>query len=298
MPLTKRNTHGSSKATMWTTALLASSMLTGVAAQAQTARAGAVALEEVVVTAQKRSENLQDVPVSIQALGDQDPGRAHITGLNDYIKFLPSVSIQTTSPGFSSVFMRGIVSGDNANHSGPLPTVGTYLDEQPITTIQGALDIHIYDIARVEALAGPQGTLYGASSQAGTLRIITNKPSTAGFSAGYDLEANTIAHGDAGYVGGLRQPADQRQDRRAPGRLGRARRRLYRQRGQHPHLPDLGRDDQQRRAGQEDYNDVDTYGGRAALRLELGDNWVITPRSWASSRRSAACSPTTPAWAT
>ena len=57
-----------------------------------------------------------------------------------------------------------------------LPSVGTYLDEQPITTIQGALDIHIFDIARIEALAGPQGTLYGASSQAGTIRIITNKP--------------------------------------------------------------------------------------------------------------------------
>jgi iron complex outermembrane receptor protein len=76
--------------------------------------------------------------------------------------------------------MRGVASGGDGNHSGSLPSVGVYLDEQPITTIQGALDIHIYDIARVEALAGPQGTLYGASSQAGTLRIITNKPSTAG----------------------------------------------------------------------------------------------------------------------
>ena len=79
--------------------------------------------------------------------------------------------------------MRGIVSGNDGNHSGPLPTVGVYLDEQPITTIGGTLDLHLYDIDRVEALSGPQGTLYGASSEAGTIRIITNKPDPSGFSA-------------------------------------------------------------------------------------------------------------------
>jgi iron complex outermembrane receptor protein len=282
MPLTKRNTHGSSKTAIWTTALLASSMLTGVAAQAQTApptaQSGSVALEEVVVTAQKRSENLQDVPISIQALGTQTLEERHISGLNDYIKFLPSVSIQTTSPGFSSVFMRGIVSGDNANHSGPLPTVGTYLDEQPITTIQGALDLHIYDIARVEALAGPQGTLYGASSQAGTVRLITNKPSTAGFSAGYDLEANTIAHGDAGYVveGFVNQPIS---DKIAVRLVGWA----EHDGGYIDNVPNTlsfptsGTTINNSARVKNDYNDVDTYGGRAALRIELDDNWVITP---------------------
>nr|WP_165190047.1 TonB-dependent receptor [Caulobacter soli] len=261
-----------------TAALMASSMLTTVAAQAQTAPAGAVALDEVVVTAQKRSENLQDVPISIQALGTKTLEERHIAGLNDYIKFLPSVSIQTTSPGFSSVFMRGIVSGDNANHSGPLPTVGTYLDEQPITTIQGALDLHIYDIARVEALAGPQGTLYGASSQAGTVRIITNKPSTAGFSAGYDLEANTIAHGDAGYVaeGFVNQPIS---DKIAVRLVGWA---------EHDGgyidnvansltYPTSGATRTNANRVKDNYNDVDTYGGRAALRVEVGDNWIITP---------------------
>ena len=83
--------------------------------------------------------------------------------------------------------MRGVASGGDGNHSGSLPSVGVYLDEQPVTTIQGPLDIHIYDIARVEALAGPQGTLYGASSEAGTIRIITNKPDPSGFAAGYSL---------------------------------------------------------------------------------------------------------------
>jgi outer membrane receptor protein involved in Fe transport len=77
--------------------------------------------------------------------------------------------------------MRGVASGGDGNHSGSLPSVGVYLDEQPITTIQGPLDMHVYDIERVEALSGPQGTLYGASSQAGTLRMITNKPDPSGF---------------------------------------------------------------------------------------------------------------------
>ena len=81
--------------------------------------------------------------------------------------------------------MRGVANGENGNHSGPQPSVGIYLDEQPITTIGGRLDIHLYDIDRVEALAGPQGTLFGASSQAGTIRIITNKPDPSAFAAGY-----------------------------------------------------------------------------------------------------------------
>ena len=75
-----------------------------------------------------------------------------------------------------------------------------YLDEQPITTIQGNLDIHMYDMARVEALSGPQGTLYGASSQAGTIRLITNKPDLEAFSAGYGVEGNMVDGDDTGYV--------------------------------------------------------------------------------------------------
>src|SRR5690606_14618574 len=101
---------------------------------------------------------------------------------------------------FSLAYFRGVASGENNNHSGPQPSVGMYLDEQPITTILGSLDVHLYDIARVESLAGPQGTLYGASSQAGTIRIITNKADPTGFDAGYDLEVNSVRNGGAGYV--------------------------------------------------------------------------------------------------
>ena len=152
------------RAGVYSAALLASTMLTSVAARAQQA----VSLEEIVVTAQKRSENLQDVPVSIQALGEAKLEQLQISNFVDYVKYLPSVSFTTAGPGFGQVYMRGVASGGDGNHSGSLPSVGVYLDEQPISTIQGALDVHVYDVARVEALVGPQGTLYGASSPAGT----------------------------------------------------------------------------------------------------------------------------------
>ena len=157
------------------------------------------ALQEVIVTAEKRTENLQDVPVSITALSTERLEQLNVQSFNDYVKYLPSVAYESGGPGFAKIYMRGVASGDNANHSGPLPSVGVYLDEQPITTIQGAMDIHIYDIERVEALAGPQGTLYGASSEAGTLRIITNKPDPSGFKAGYDLTGNAV-RGEGGYI--------------------------------------------------------------------------------------------------
>src|SRR5207342_3145719 len=133
-------------------------------------------LEAVTVTAQKRTENLQKVPISLEVLGEEKLDELNVTDFDDYVKFLPSVSYQTFGPGFAQIYMRGVASGGDGNHSGSLPSVGVYLDEQPVTTIQGPLDLHIYDVARVEALAGPQGTLYGASAQAGALRVITNKP--------------------------------------------------------------------------------------------------------------------------
>ena len=94
--------------------------------------------------------------------------------------------------------MRGVATGGDGNHSGSLPSVGTYLDEQPVTTIGGTLDVHIYDIARIESLAGPQGTLYGASSEAGTIRIITNKPELGVTTGRVDGEVNSVDHGGMG----------------------------------------------------------------------------------------------------
>src|ERR1700737_30859 len=114
-------------------------------------------LEEITVTATRREETLQSVPLAVQAISNERLEALHIQNFDDYAKFLPSVSFQTAGPGYARVLIRGISSDHDPNHSGPQPTVGTYLDDQPITTIQGALDLHLYDIARIEAPAGPQG---------------------------------------------------------------------------------------------------------------------------------------------
>ncbi|HWW79735.1 MAG TPA: Plug domain-containing protein, partial [Steroidobacteraceae bacterium] len=122
-----------------------------------------IGLAEVVVTAQKRTENIQDVPVSIQAFGTEKLEQLNVSSFDDYAKLIPSLSFQSSGgPSFEHTYMRGVASGGDGNHSGSQPSVGMYLDEQPVTTIDGNLNIHIYDIQRIEALSGPQGTLYGA----------------------------------------------------------------------------------------------------------------------------------------
>jgi outer membrane receptor protein involved in Fe transport len=244
-------------------------------------------LGEVVVTAQKRGEeSIQDVPMSIQAIGTEKLEELNITKFDDYVKFLPSVSYQTFGPGFALVYMRGVASGGDGNHSGPLPSVGVYLDEQPITTITGALDLHLYDIARVEALAGPQGTLYGASSQAGTIRIITNKPDPSGFSASYGIEGNTVSKGDMGYLaeGHVNVPLG---DNAAIRLVGWARHdagyidNVAFQRvwpacaGSGAPIAECTTDSAP--LAEKDFNETDTYGARAALRVDLNDNWTVTP---------------------
>ena len=176
------------------TAMVSSPVFAQEVTQAETEDSG----DDIIVTAQKREENLQDVPISVQVLGTRKLDQLNITNFNQYTALLPSVAFQSSQPGSTTVYMRGVASGGDGNHSGSLPSVGVYLDEQPVTTIGGTLDVHVYDIARIESLAGPQGTLYGASSQAGTIRIITNRPDASEFSGRVDGEINTVAHGDVG----------------------------------------------------------------------------------------------------
>jgi iron complex outermembrane recepter protein len=235
--------------------------------------------DDIFVTAQKRSENLQDVPIAITAIGTERLDELQVDQFGDYARYIPSISYQTAGPGFSNVYFRGAASGENANHSASLPSVGTYLDEQPITTTTGALDVHVFDIARVEALAGPQGTLYGASSQAGTIRIITNKPDTSGFYGEANLELNHVSHGEFGYTGEafINAPLSSRAAVRLVG--------WYRKDAGYIDnipgsltFPTSGITFTNAPFVEEDYNDVETYGARAALRIELDDNWTVTPQ--------------------
>jgi outer membrane receptor protein involved in Fe transport len=253
-------------------------------------------LEEIVVTAQKRSESLQDVPISIQALGTEKLTEMNVRNFRDYVQLLPSVTMQPAlgaGAGFSLVYMRGIATGSDGQATTSQPSVGMYLDEQPITTVQGNLDIHMYDIERVEALAGPQGTLYGASSQAGTIRIITNKPDPSAFSAGYAVEGNMVDEDDAGYVveGFVNVPIT---DNAAVRLVGWSRSdagwvdnkfatRTFTADIENPD-DDITIDNAQ--LAEDNYNTIDTIGGRAALRVDLNDDWSITPALQAQKQES------------
>ena len=273
-------------------ALLASSALIPAVAFAQEAAPeDDGGYGDIIVTAQKRSENLQNVPISIQALGTQKLDDLNISDFRSYSQQLTTVSYQGTgTPGVNVIYMRGVASGGDGNHSGSLPSVGVYLDEQPVTTIGGNLDVHIYDIARIESLAGPQGTLYGASSQAGTIRIITNKPDASGFAARVDGEVNGVQHGGFGgkLEGMINVPLS---DNAALRVVGFARHDA----GYIDNVPSSiqfcggvnfdsagncvkdGVRVNNNQFVEKDYNDVDTYGARAALKVDLDDNWTVTP---------------------
>ena len=267
-------------------ALMGSTMLIATPVLAQEA-AEANDNGEIIVTAQKRSENLQKVPLSIQAIGTEKLDQLQVSDFQDYVKFLPSVSFQSGGPGFAKVYFRGAASGENANHSTSQPSVGIYLDEQPITTIQGALDVHVYDIARVEALAGPQGTLYGASSEAGTIRIITNKPDTSGFYGAADAEINSIAHGDFGYTleSFINAPLSDTIAVRAVGWYVRDGGYIDNIAGSRTY-PSSGITQSNAALVEKNYNDVETLGGRIALGIELNDSWTITPSIMAQTQKA------------
>ena len=151
-------------------------------------------LDVITVTAQKRAESLQDVPLSIQAITEAEIRNLGITQFEDIVAFAPSVSFVSERPGTQNLFIRGIADGSNPNRTNAA-TATLYLDEQPLTVGGTIIDLHGYDIERYEVLNGPQGTYYGAGSVSGTVRIITNKPDPSGYEAGYDLTAASIDHG-------------------------------------------------------------------------------------------------------
>jgi len=153
-------------------------------------------LEEIIVTARQRAESSQDVPMTIQALSGDDIQKQGITTLEDFSRFVGNLSVQTTAPGQNTIVFRGVSDGGGFLVD---PTAAIYLDEQPMSMTSMAPDVYPVDIARVEALAGPQSTLFGASSQTGTIRVITNKPDASEFSADIGLGMSGVAKGDNGY---------------------------------------------------------------------------------------------------
>ncbi|MFT7288027.1 MAG: iron complex outermembrane receptor protein [Halieaceae bacterium] len=144
----------------------------------------AAQIEEVIVTATKRSASTQDIPLAVQALGENTLNDMGITNFEDYLVQLPGVTAGGSGPGQNTIYIRGVASTTpnltTAGVAGLSPNVALYLDEQPLGQPGRNLDVYAADMNRIEVLAGPQGTLFGASSQAGTVRLITNKPDFSG----------------------------------------------------------------------------------------------------------------------
>jgi len=179
-------------------AVVAALATSGVYAQEQsTAKAK---IETIEVTATKRAESIQDVPVSVTALNGDALEKLGISNFNDYVEFLPNVTFQGTGPGQNEIYIRGAATTQTnisvSSVQALQPSVALYLDEQPISMQGRNLDVFATDMERVEILPGPQGTLFGASSQSGTVRLITKKPDHFGFSAGVDTEFSATKGGE------------------------------------------------------------------------------------------------------
>jgi outer membrane receptor protein involved in Fe transport len=160
------------------------------------------ALEEITVTATRVEQSLQDVPVAVSALGADDLEELGITNFSDYVMQLPSVTAGGSGPGQNTIYIRGIASTTpnltTAGVAGLAPNVAFYLDDQPLAQPGRNLDVYAADLRRIEVLSGPQGTLFGASSQAGNVRLITNKPALDDLFGSVKFGASTISGGDTG----------------------------------------------------------------------------------------------------
>jgi iron complex outermembrane receptor protein len=189
-------------------ALLVMSSLCGqafAAAAAATAGSGKEGseLEEVVITAEKRESTVQETPISLTALSAAQLQNENIASIEDLAGSVPGVSMRTAGPGQTEYEMRGLTSA-----GGSTATVGFYIDETPLSASAVALngrtviDPDLFDLNNVEVLRGPQGTLYGAGSMGGTIKLVTNKPKLGTFEAAADLNASYTASGGSANGGG------------------------------------------------------------------------------------------------
>lgn len=189
------NTSPSKLAFAIATVLSGTSMVHPALAATATADASSdTLLGEVIVTARKRAENLQDVPLSIDVFTSKDLQNLSISQFEDYATITPSISFVSAGPGTQTFVMRGVSDGSNSNYSNTASTL-FMVDDMSMNYYGTTPDLHLYDIERIEVLNGPQGTTFGAGAMAGALRFITNKPDPKAFSAGIDVDGGKIDGG-------------------------------------------------------------------------------------------------------
>ena len=189
---------------MWERKKLSLAISTALATIA-TGVAGAAEIEEIIVTATKRAESAQGVPIAIQAVSGNTLRELRIETFDKYVDYLPNVVNAGNGPGKKELYIRGSATEQTSvtisSAQGSAPGVALYLDEQPVSFGGRNLDVYAVDMERIEVLSGPQGTLFGASSQSGNVRLITNKPVQEQFEAGFDATYGTTDGGaDSGAV--------------------------------------------------------------------------------------------------
>jgi outer membrane receptor protein involved in Fe transport len=240
------------------------------AAQEQPAPA-VTGLGEVIVTATKRAESVQDVPQSIQAFDSEAIEMRGLQEIDDVAKYIPGLSLAQREPGGTTIVFRGVAS--SGIQFGAVSSSALYLDEQPITQSGRSPDPRFIDIERVEALRGPQGTLYGASSQSGTLRVITNKPDPSGFDAWAEAEVNSVDGGAEGYdlSAMLNIPLGERVALRLVGFTAEDAGYI-----DNVLAPSQGESFDNADVAEKDVNSIRTNGGRAALRFDISENVDLT----------------------
>ena len=162
-------------------------------------------IEEIIVTATKQAESAQDIPVAVQAISGDDLRELRVETFDKYVEYLPNVVSAGNGPGKKELYIRGSATEQAgvtvSAAQGSAPGVALYVDEQPVSFGGRNLDVYAVDMERIEVLAGPQGTLFGASSQSGNLRLITNKPVYGMFETGFNAQyGNTDGGADSSAV--------------------------------------------------------------------------------------------------
>jgi len=274
----------------------------GSSAIAQVAEAEEYTLEEVIVTATKREVSIQDIPASVQAITQETLEAMGAKTMEDFARFVPSMNVVTYGAGSSTVVFRGAITG-----SGWLAqaTSSVYLDEISITQTGSQPSIRSVDIARIEALAGPQGTLYGSDAQAGTLRIITNQPVMNEFEAIFDGELRGGSESDSSYRGSLVFNVPLVEDKLAMRIVGFNDRdggfidNVYghtadwhgagdRSNPENNHAPSGFGTLDNAASVEKNWNEAEVYGGRVHLRWEINDDWAATASYHYQNSKSGA----------
>ncbi|MGH8251237.1 MAG: TonB-dependent receptor [Steroidobacteraceae bacterium] len=244
--------------------------LAGGYANGATAQSQATGLETVVVTARKREETLLDIPQEIQAISQEQLEKANLNNIDDFSRFVPSLSYNAVTPGRGAIYFRGVA--DDSSSFIADASSAIYLDEQPLTQSALQPEVRLVDIQRIEALPGPQGTLYGSSSQSGTLRYITNKPDVSGFETNVSLDGHSVQDGDQGYevTGVLNAPVSDSVAIRVVGFSARDAGFIDNVFGE-----SLGGTFDNAAFVDKDINAIEYAGGRAALRWTPNDTWTV-----------------------